>query len=143
MVNDIVSRSDVIGFVLASPRGVVATLDPVRGPEAALVDFAVTDEAELVFDSGADARKIRNISADARVAVVVGCTGDVTLQIEGLADILSGAPRQRYGRIYESRFPGARALAEGFSVVRIRPRWVRRYDAGVDPPRITEGDCSW
>ena len=36
-----------------------------------------------------------------------------------------------------------RALVEGFSVVRVRPRWVRRYDAGVDPPRITEGDCSW
>jgi hypothetical protein len=143
MVGDPVSRSDVIEFVLASPRGVVATLDPVRGPEAALVDFAVTDEAELVFDSRTDARKIHNISADARVAVVVGCTGDVTLQIEGLADVLSGAPRQRYGQIYERRFPGARALVEGFSVVRVRPRWLRRYDAGVHPPRITESDWSW
>ena len=51
--------------------------------------------------------------------------------------------RERYGRIYEDQFPGARALVEGFSVVRVVPRWLHRYDASVDPPQIAESDCSW
>ena len=138
-----ISREDVVHFVRSSPRAVVATLGPSVGPQAALVDIAATEQGELVFNSRAEARKIRNIAADSRVAVVIGCDGDVTLQVEGLADVVTGAEREHYGSVYQGRFPGARALVDGFSVVRVRPAWVRRYDAGVEPPRIVEGTWSW
>jgi len=70
VVSDGVTREQFVELVRAQPRGVVATVGPDGAPQAALVDFAVTDDGHLVFDSASDARKIDNIRADARVAVV-------------------------------------------------------------------------
>lgn len=131
-------RADLVRFVREHPRAVLATLDPARGPEAALLDVAVTDDGELVLDSRDDARKVANVGADPRVALVVG-VGDACLQVEGEARVVHGDERDRFGRVYEERFPGARALVEGFAVVVVRPRWARLYDASQTPPRVVEG----
>lgn len=131
-------RADLVRFVREHPRAVLATLDPARGPEAALLDVAVTEDGELVLDSRADARKVANVAADPRVALVIG-VGEACLQVEGEARVADGAERQRLGRVYEERFPGARALLEGFAVVVVRPRWARLYDASRNPPRVVEG----
>jgi len=143
VVSDGVTREQFIELVRAQPRGVVATVGPDGAPQAALVDFAVTDDGHLVFDSASDARKIDNIRADARVAVVVGCEGQACVQVEGVADIATGAARVEFGRVYEARFPGARALADGFSVIRVRPHRLRLYDAALDPPSVVEGVPGW
>lgn len=132
-----------VAFVHAAPLGVVATVNGAGGPAAALVGFAVTATGDLLFDSPSDARKVVNVAADPRVAVVLGCAGDVTVQVEGEATVETGAARAAAGRVYAERFPGSRALAAGFSIVRVRPRWLRHYDAGVEPARISAGVPSW
>lgn len=138
MTSDAFPVSDLVRFVHHHPRAVLATLDTARGPEAALLDVAVTDEGELVLDSRSDARKVANVTADPRVALVVG-VGEACLQVEGDARVVDGAERERYGRVYEARFPDARALADGFAVVVVRPRWARLYDASGPAPRVVEG----
>lgn len=138
VIDETFSPADLVAFVRRSPRGVVATVDSGRGPTAALVDFAVTDAGEVVFDSRSDARKIANLDADPRVALVIGC-GDESLQLEGVAEVATGSDRLRYGREYEVQHPGARALVDGFAVVVVTPRWWRLYDARQQPPRIVEG----
>lgn len=128
---------EFLDFVTANPLGVVSTFDAARGPEAALVDFAGTDDGGLLFGSKTEARKMVNIAADPRVAIVIGCVGSVTYQIEGVAEVLEGAERDRLGAVLQARFPGTPALKEGFSLLRVQPRWVRRWDSGTVPPAVT------
>jgi len=140
-VTDPMTRAQFVAFVRAARQGVVATVDVRGNPEAALVGLAVTDEAEVIFDSLTEARKVRNIRAHPRVALVVGWDNGVSVQVEGSADIVSGAERDRYGEVYLSQFPGARALADEFSIVRVVPHWLRYYDARPGSALVAEGEC--
>lgn len=107
-------------------------------PEAALVGIAALDDGTLIFDSRADARKVGNIRRTPEVAVVVGLGHDVSIQIEGIASLSSGAERLTYGAAYNARFPGSRALDDDFAVLTIGVRWVRVYDASTHPARVAE-----
>lgn len=131
------AHQEFIDFVADHPLGVVSTFDTTHGPEAALVDFAAIGDGSLLFGSKTDARKMRNITADSRVAVVVGCTGTVTYQAEGVAEELSGDEHRRLGAEFTKRFPDTMALAPGFSLLRIRLGWVRRWDSSTAPPTVT------
>ncbi len=92
--------SEFVGFVRSTRLGVVAMVNASGGPEAALVGVAVTDQGEVVFDSLAAARKVANIATKGRVAMVIGWEDDVSVQNEGEADVLAGAEREEYGRVY-------------------------------------------
>lgn len=125
-------------FVRAHGRGVVATVAASGAPEAALVGIAALDDGTLIFDTTDDSRKVHNLRRDNRVAVVIGTTGDVSVQIEGVATIATGAARERHGAAYNAQFPGSRALDPGFAVIVVRPDWVRVYDASTHPAVVTE-----
>jgi general stress protein 26 len=125
-------------FVRAQGRAVVATVAPSGAPEAALVGMAALDDGTLIFDASDDSRKIHNLRENAHVAVVAGTEGDVTVQVEGVATIASGASRERHGAAYNEQLPGSRALDQGFAVVVVRPEWVRVYDATGRPASVTE-----
>ncbi|MDF2579567.1 MAG: pyridoxamine 5-phosphate oxidase-related FMN-binding protein [Microbacterium sp.] len=125
-------------FVRAQGRAVIATVAPSGAPEAALVGMAALDDGTLIFDASDDSRKVHNLRERGRVAVVVGTEGDVTVQIEGVATVASGASRERHGAAYNAQFPGSRALDQGFAVVVVQPEWVRVYDASVQPAAVTE-----
>jgi pyridoxine/pyridoxamine 5'-phosphate oxidase len=135
------TRAEFAEFVRRAGMGVIATVDADGHPEAALVDLAVTDAGEVIFDSAVTARKMANLAASPRVALVVGWRDGVSVQVEGLADVLSGTDRQRFGQIYTERFPGSRALREEFAIVRVVPQWLRYYDARPESFRVAEG--SW
>ena len=130
----------VCDFIRREGRGVVATVTAAGSPQAALVGLAALDDGTLVFNSRDCARKIENLGSCARVAVVVGTEGDVTLQLEGTAAVLVGGERERSGAAYNDVFPGSRALTDGFVVVEVRPDWVRVYDASTKTPRVSEAD---
>lgn len=135
------TRDQFVAFVRDAQQGVVATVDADGHPEAALVGVAVTDDGELVFDAPSGTRKVANIRAKSRVALVIGWDDDVSVQVEGDADILSGPDREAYGRAYLAQFPGSRVLDEGFAVVRVVPGWLRCYDARPEPPVVVERVC--
>jgi hypothetical protein len=59
-------------------------------PGAALVGFAVTPLLEIIFDTVKSSRKYPNLKANPRMAWVIGCTTEVTVQFEGLAEELTG-----------------------------------------------------
>jgi pyridoxine/pyridoxamine 5'-phosphate oxidase len=140
-MTDPMTRERFVGFVRSVRQGVVATVDVHGDPEAALVGLAVSDAAEVIFDSLTDTRKIRNIRAHPRVALVIGWTGGVSVQVEGAASILAGPERDEYGQIYLAQFPGSRVLDEEFSVVRVVPQWLRYYDARQAPALVMEREC--
>ncbi|MGQ7313315.1 pyridoxamine 5'-phosphate oxidase family protein [Microbacterium arabinogalactanolyticum] len=139
MTFDAADRSAVTWFVLNCGAGVVASIGRDAGPQAAFVGLTATDDGLLVLDALESSRKVANIAARPEVAVVV-TEGDVTVQLEGRARVSVDDERRRLGAAYDERFPGSRALDEGFVVIAVEVRWVRVYDAGTNPPRVTESD---
>ena len=132
------TRAEFVEFVRAAKLGVVATVDADGHPEAALVDLAVTDLGEVLFDTKVAARKVVNIGGNQRVALVVGWADRVSVQAEGDAEALVGAERETYGRIHQEQVPKSRAFREDFTLVRMVPTWLRYFDARPESFSIVE-----
>ena len=132
------TRAEFVEFVRAAKLGVVATVDAQGRPEAALVDLAVTDLGEVLFDTKAAARKVVNIGGNQRVSLVVGWDDRVSVQAEGDAEVLKGAERDKYGRIHQEQFPKSRAFREDFTLVKMVPTWLRYFDARPESFSIVE-----
>ena len=138
MSKDPMTRAEFVEFVRAAKLGVVATVDADGHPEAALVDLAVTDLGEVLFDTKTTARKVVNIGGTQRVALVVGWADRVSVQAEGDAEVLWGAEREKYGRIHQEQVPKSRAFREDFTLVKMVPTWLRYYDARPESFSIVE-----
>lgn len=136
-----VIRLQLIEFVRQRGLAVIATRDVSGAPEAALVGIAATDRAELVFDTSVGSRKCVNLRAFPRVAVVIGFEDEVTVQGEGVADVLVGAERDRCLAAYVDQYPDGLKRAEDPDIVlvRIQLDWVRRCDYRPDSFGIDEG----
>ncbi len=133
------TRAEFIAFVRVARLAVVSTTNAAGNPEAALVEIAVTDAGELLLDTPTTTRKVRNIEETPRVALVVGWSDQVSIQVEGMAEILAGDARSAYGQIFEAQFPGSRAMHEDFTLIRVVPDWLRYYDAHPNSYQVTEG----
>jgi general stress protein 26 len=135
------TRAQLVEFVRRRGLAVVATRDRSGAPEAALVGIAATDRAELVFDTSARSRKCVNLRAFPRVAVVIGWEDEVTVQGEGVADVLAGSERDRCLAAYVEQDPGGVTRAEDPDIVLVRVEldWVRRCDYRPESFGIDEG----
>jgi PPOX class probable F420-dependent enzyme len=103
-----VDRAQLVEFVRRRGLAVVATRGPDGAPQAALVGIAATDRGELVFDTAAGSRKVANLRAFPRVALVIGWDDEVTLQCEGHAGVVTGPERDRCLRAYVEQYPDGR-----------------------------------
>lgn len=132
-------RAALVALLRRFRLGVVSTVSPTGQPQAATVGIAVGDELELVFDTLATTRKHANLVREPRVAVVMG-EGELTIQLEGRADVPAGAELARVQAIYFAAWPDGRERAAwpNISWVRIRPSWVRVSDFAASPPSIRE-----
>ena len=132
--------AELADFVRVSRLAVLATKAPDGSVQAALVGVAMSDDGEIVFDTLATSRKFRNMLHEPQVALVVGWAGEVTVQCEGAADVLSGVDLERCRGVYFASFPDGRDRAADPDIryVRVRPRWVRRSDFSTAPARIDE-----
>jgi len=131
---------EVFRFMSEERLGVLATTGESGRPEAALMGFAVTRKLEIIFDTLNTSRKYPNLKKNPRVAWVIGCTTEVTVQYEGIAEELEGAALDEYRKIYFSRFPDgpARQSWPGITYFVVRPRWVRFCDYDPKNRRIEE-----
>jgi PPOX class probable F420-dependent enzyme len=123
-------RRELIDFVRTCALGVIASRGPDGSPQAALVGIAATDEGEFVFDCSRGSRKYANIERDPAVALVVGWDDEVTVQVEGSAQILGGADLERCKTAYFEQYPDGQQRAASPETVHIRviPRWLRYSD---------------
>ena len=67
--------------------------------------MAVTPQLEVIFDTVKSSRKYPNLKKNPRVAWVVGCTTEVSVQYEGLAEESAGEELAKYKKIYFAAFP--------------------------------------
>jgi general stress protein 26 len=119
---------------------VLATVAEDGQPEAALMGVAVTPQLEIVFDTVKSSRKYPNLKKNPRVALVVGCTTEVTVQYEGVAEELAGEELAKYKKIYFGAFPDGpvRESWPGITYFVVRPTWVGYCDYDPESRRIEE-----
>jgi nitroimidazol reductase NimA-like FMN-containing flavoprotein (pyridoxamine 5'-phosphate oxidase superfamily) len=131
---------EVYRFMSGERLAVLATVDAEEQPEAALVGFAVTPELELVFDTVKQSRKYPNLKKNPRMAWVVGCTTEVSVQYEGVAEELEGEELAKYKKTYFAKFLDgpARESWPGITYFVVRPTWVRFSDYNPATRRIEE-----
>jgi hypothetical protein len=135
----VIDRGELFGYLAAQRYGVQASAG-AGGPQAAVVGIAVTEDLEIVFDTLASTRKMRNLERDPRLAFVIGWSDEQTAQLEGVADFPQGAELRRLQRRYFEVWPdGPQRLSwPGITYVRVKPRWIRYSDFRRSPPRIEE-----
>ena len=84
------TRAELVAVLRNYNLAVQSSVAPTGAPQAAVVGFAVTDTLEIIFDIVATSRKYRNLRADPHVALVIGWEHEITVQIEGVADVPVG-----------------------------------------------------
>ncbi len=132
---------EVFRFMDCERLAVLATASTDGQPEAALMGFAVTPELEIIFDTVVTYRKYPNLKKNPRVAWVIGCTSEITVQYEGVAEELSGAELAKYKEIYFAKFPDGPEREKRFPGITyfvVRPKWVRYGDYSPKARRIEE-----
>ncbi len=132
--------NEVFRFLNSEKLGVLATVAEDGRPEAALIGVASTPELELIFDTVKSSRKYPNIKRDPRVALVIGCSTEVTVQYEGIAEELVGQSLTKYKEIYFTKFTDGptRANWPGLTYFVVRPKWIRYCDYNPPTRRIEE-----
>ncbi len=120
------TRKSAYEFLKACPFGAIATVNADRGPQAAMVNIAVTKDLELIFQTLQTTRKCLNLRRDPRVAIVTW-KEDETLQFEGIADEPDEYAREPLLQTYFEARPDARAHIgwPDLVYVRVKPRWIR------------------
>jgi len=134
------TRDELVRFLRRYKLAVQASVSVDGDPQAAVVGFAVSDTLEIVFDTTEATRKVRNLFADPRIALVVGWDDQITVQIEGIADFPTGKELERIRDCYFAEYPDGRdrLVWPGIRHVRVRPTWARYSDFTRDPPDVIE-----
>ncbi len=135
------SQDDFVGYVRNAGQGVISTFDAARGPEAALVSLVAAADGDLCFHTDSAARKVANLAADPRIALLIGWSDRTCLQVEGVADTLTGAERKEFVDLFDVQFPG-HPVSDQVTLIRVKPHWVRYCDARVMPATMVEFDFS-
>jgi len=131
---------EVFEFMNRERLAVLSTTTNTGQPEAALMGFAVTNGLEIVFDTIRSSRKYQNLIENPRTAWVIGCSSEVTVQYEGIAEELAGEPLQKYKPIYFAKFPDGKSRESWKGIVHflVRPKWIRYCDYNPANRRIEE-----
>lgn len=131
---------EVFQFMKSDRLGVLATVGEGQKPEAALMGYAVTPDMEIIFDTVKTSRKYPNLKKNPRVAWVLGCSSEITVQYEGVAEELDGEQLAKYKKIYFTTFPDGpdRQGWPGITYFVVRPKWVRYCDYHPSRRRIEE-----
>ena len=128
----------MIEFMRQSKLAVQASVTADGAPQAAVVGFVVSDQAELFFDTSSASRKCGNLRRDPRIALVVGWD-ERTLQYEGVADEPTGKELARLKALYFESFPDGRERERwpDIAYFRVRPRWLRFSDFSGSAPSLS------
>jgi general stress protein 26 len=131
---------EVYEFMNKERLAVLSTVTRDGQPQSALMGMAVTPQLEIIFDTVKSSRKYPNLKKNPRVAWVVGCTTEITVQYEGVAEELAGEELSKYKKTYFAAFPDGpvRESWPGITYFVVRPTWVRYCDYNPDSRRIDE-----
>jgi len=136
------NKHDVLSFIQNHQLMLLATTHVDGRPEAAVVEFAETEDLGVIFDTLKTSRKYANLKRDPRIAVVIGWDEAKTVQLEGVVEELAGDSLARAQEIYFAKNPRAKKWADNPDIVymEIKPTWIRYTDLNQHPWLIQEID---
>jgi general stress protein 26 len=119
---------------------VVSTVSSRGIPQSALVGFGQTEELEIIFATSKKTRKATNIEHDSHVSVVVGGDKGVTLQYEGIANLIESDKKDFYADLQILKSPRTAMLKEDpdMQYYLIKPNWIRLTDVTKKPWDVQE-----
>ena len=120
------TRKRALEFLRQCALGTVATVGEDGTPEAALVNLAVTDDLEVIFETIQTTQKCINLRRNPRAAVVASL-GEETLQYQGIADEPDAFALKPLLEVYFAAQPAALRHRgwPGLTWFRVKPRWIR------------------
>jgi len=138
-------KDSIYAFMAKSRYAVVSSTSSDGTPQSALVGVAITPDLEIVFDTVKSSRKYRNLIDRPACSLVVGWSGEQTVQFEGVAVEPGGAELKRYQEVYFQVWPDGRERSitwPDIAYFAVMPRWIRYSDFYSDfdqrPPLIEE-----
>lgn len=123
-------KQKILDFVGGLNIGVVSTVTEKGTPQAAVVEFAMTGDMEVIFNTFTTYRKYANLLQNPHVAFTMGWDHDVTVQYEGLARELSGEEEKKYKEIFARKIHNA-SKWDAYPETRyfaVKPTWIRYND---------------
>lgn len=131
------TRRQVYDFLNRSNLAVISTVAETNLPEAALINYGVTRDLELVFETLQTSRKCANIARNPHVALVMGFSGEcISCQYEGVVDKPDARDLRSLLPIYFKARPEGLGHRDwpGLIYLRVRPRWIRisSYGPGLN-----------
>lgn len=127
------SKTEAFDFLRRQNLGVISTISEQGRPEAALINYGVTKDLELIFETLQTSRKYRNIFGNPAVAMVIGFGKEcLTCQYEGIACWPSEAALPELLDVYFAARPEGLLHRgwPGLAYIQVRPTWIRlsNYD---------------
>lgn len=123
-------KAKIIDFVKGIEIGVISTVTDKGQPQGAVVEFALTDDLEIVFNTFTTYRKYANLLSNPKISFTIGWDHDVTVQYEGVARELSGEDEKKYKEIFAHKIRNA-AKWDAYPETRyfaVKPTWIRYND---------------
>jgi general stress protein 26 len=131
-------QQKILEFLKTHKDCVISTVSPENTPEAATVGFSENDDLTLTIGTSRDSRKFANIANNPRVAVVVGFSGNITVQYEGVARELADPELSARLAAHFIKVPEAQKYNDpSQTYLTITPTWVR-YTNYANNPDIEE-----
>lgn len=122
------SRQKAYQFLSARNLAVISSVTENAEPEAALINYGVTKDLELIFETLQTSRKYVNLLRSPRAAFVMGFEGDCeTCQYEGVVDKPDEYELQPLLETYFAARPDALEHRGWPDLIylRARPAWIR------------------
>lgn len=132
-------KKQIFEFVSKYQTCVIATSNDNQ-PQAALIDFAINENLEVIFNTYTTSKKYKNLAKNPRVSLVIGFGDDLkTLQYAGNAKELEGRKIDQAKKTY-SKVSGftRKWKIKDTRYFKIEPMWLRFSDFSQYPPKIIE-----
>jgi uncharacterized pyridoxamine 5'-phosphate oxidase family protein len=139
-------KQKILDFLKTHSLTVLSYTNSNQMPQSAVVEYMVTDNLEILFNTFSDKRKYKNITEKPNVSFVVGWTWEenITIQYEGVAHELTGAQLLKYSGMYFKNLPSAKQFAEVFkhlgslAFFKVEPKWIRFSNFSKEPWEVFE-----
>jgi len=127
------STAEAYDFLARHRLAVMSTVSEHGVPEAALINYGVTKDLEIIFETLQTSRKFRNLCSNPKVAMVMGWGREcLTCQYEGVVGLPSENALPSLLEIYFAARPEGRGHRGWPDLVYLcaKPTWVRlsNYD---------------
>lgn len=128
-------KNKVLAVLKNNNLAVLSTADLSGKSESAVMAYTVKDDLNILMSTEDDSRKMRNISVNDQVSVIVGgLKGDPSLQIEGRTRILQNEEKTQSIQFMLAEHPELKEYGiESGAIIEIKANWVRYIDYSQEP----------